>query len=205
MNKTKDEIISFGKLIYERGYNVSIDGNISVKVSDNEIYVTASGSRLGFLQEDDIVMVDADGNLLEGARKPTSERILHTNIYKERPDVGAVIHAHAPNSVALSMLDLNLVDNLYSAMAPIPVTEFAVPSTEESWLKLKPYVKDYQWAILQRHGVVCYEKDLLGAFLRLEGMEHYARTIIAAMSVDKNIQPLAEADKYRLLKSWGLA
>ncbi|MCQ2252801.1 MAG: class II aldolase/adducin family protein [Bacteroidales bacterium] len=205
MNKTKEEIISFGKLIYDRGYNVSIDGNISVKISDSEICVTASGSRLGFLEESDLVLVDEDGNLIEGDKRPTSERILHTNIYKERPDVRAVIHAHAPNSVALSMLGLDLVNNLYSAMAPIPITEFAVPSTEESWLKLKPYVKDYQWAILQRHGVVCYEKDLLGAFLRLEGMEHYARTLISAMSVDNSVKPLDEADKYRLLKSWGLA
>ncbi len=203
IEKKKKEIISFGKLIYDKGYNASIDGNISVRLSDTEILITASGTRLGFLTPDDLVITDYDGKLIKGSHRPSSETILHTGIYKERPDVNAVIHAHAPNSVALSMLDIDIENNLYAAMAPIPITEFAVPSTEESYEQMKPFIKKYNWGILRRHGVVTWEKDLLATFLRLEGMEHFAKIMMSALAVT-NVKPLPDNDKNRLLKSWGL-
>jgi L-fuculose-phosphate aldolase len=198
-----NEIIETGKLMYQKGYNVSIDGNISIRLSEKELLITASGTRLGFLTEKDIVVTDYDGNPLIEGKKATSEKILHTAIYKERADVNAVIHAHAPYSVALSMLDIDIENNLYATVAPIPVTKFAMPSSEESYLNMKPFIKDYNWGILQRHGVVTYEKDLLGAFLRLEGMEHLAKILIYAFSV-KDIKPLSADDKNRLLKFWGI-
>jgi L-fuculose-phosphate aldolase len=203
MQREVNEIIETGKLMYQKGYNVSIDGNISIRLSDKELLITASGSRLGFLTEDDIVITDYEGNLLKGNKKATSERVLHTQIYKERTDINAVIHAHAPHSIALSMLDIDIENNMYATVAPIPITKFAMPSSEESYLNMKPFIQNYNWGILQRHGVVTYEKDLLGAFLRLEGMEHLAKILIYAFSV-KKIEPLSTADKNKLLKSWGL-
>jgi len=197
------EIIETGKLMYQKGYNVSIDGNISVRLSDKELLITATGSRLGFLTEDDIVVTDYEGNLLEGNKKATSEKILHLGIYRDRDDVNAVIHAHAPYSVALSMLDIDIENNLYAAVAPIPITEFAMPSSEESYLNMKPYIKDYNWGILRRHGVVTYEKDLLGAFLRLEGMEHLAKILTYSFSV-RDVKPLSVEIKEKLLKFWGI-
>jgi len=203
MNHRKNEIIETGKLMYQKGYNVSIDGNISIRLSDRELLITASGTRLGFLTEDDIVVTDYDGNLLKGSKKATSEKVLHTQIYKERTDVNAVIHAHAPYSVALSMLDIDVENNLYATVAPIPITDFALPSSEESYLKIKPFIKNYNWSILQRHGIVAYEKDLLGAFLRLEGMEHFAKILLSALSV-KEVKPLSDENKNKLLKFWGI-
>ena len=203
MNREKNEIIETGKLMYQKGYNVSIDGNISIRLSDKELLITASGTRLGFLTEDDIVATDYDGNLLRGNKKATSEKVLHTQIYKERTDVNAIIHAHAPYSVALSMLDIDVENNLYATVAPIPITEFALPSSEESFLKMKPFIKNYNWSILQRHGVVTYEKDLLGAFLRLEGMEHFAKILLSALSVNE-VKPLSDENKNKLLKFWGI-
>jgi len=197
------EIIEIGKLMYQKGYNVSIDGNISVRLSDKELLFTATGARLGFLTEDDIVVTDYEGNLLKGSRRATSEKILHLQIYKEREDVNAVIHAHAPYSVALSMLDIDIENNLYATVAPIPITEFAMPSSEESYLNMKPYIKDYNWGILRRHGVVAYENNLLGAFLRLEGMEHLAKMLIYAFSV-KKVEPLSAEIKDKLLHFWGI-
>lgn len=203
MDKIKQEIIETGKLMYQKGYNVSIDGNISVRLPGKELMITATGTRLGFLTEEDIVVTDYDGNLLHGTKRATSEKVLHTQIYKERDDVNAVIHAHAPYCVALSMLDIDIENTLYATVSPIPITEFAMPSSEESYLKMKSFIKDYNWGILQRHGVVAYEKDLLGAFLRLEGMEHYAKMLIYAFSV-KEPNPLSEEYKDKLMRFWGL-
>ena len=89
-------------------------------------------------------------------------------------------------------------------MAPIPITEYAMPSSLESFEKLKPFLYDYNWAILKRHGVVTYEKDLLAAFLRLEGMEHFAKILISALSVDKGIKPLNNEIKNKLLNFFGI-
>jgi len=203
VREQKSEIIEIGKLMYQKGYNVSIDGNISVRLSDSELLITATGTRLGFLTDDDIVVTDYDGNLLKGNRKATSEKILHLQIYKEREDVNAVIHAHAPYSVALSMLDIDIENDLYATVAPIPITKFAMPSSEESYLNMKPYIKDYNWGILRRHGVVAYENNLLGAFLRLEGMEHLAKMLIYAFSV-KKVEPLSAEIKDKLLDFWGI-
>lgn len=199
----KNEIIEIGKLMYNKGYNVSIDGNISVRLSESKLLITATGTRLGFLTHEDIVITDYDGNLIDGKKRATSEKILHTNIYKQRPDVNAVIHAHAPHATALSMLNIDIENNLYAAMAPIPIAKFAVPSTQESYEQMKPFIKKYNWGILRRHGVVTWEKDLISAFLRLEGMEHFAKIMMTAWAVNP-IEPLAEDDKNRLLKSWGL-
>ena len=198
------EIKEISKLMYEKSYNVSIDGNISVRISENKILVTASGSRLGFLKDNDIVEVDINGNILNGNKKPTSELPLHTNIYKNRKDINAIIHAHAPNSIALSLIDIDIKNDLYINMAPIPITEYAMPSSIESFEKLRPFLYDYNWVILKRHGVVTYEKDLLSAFLRLEGMEHFAKIMTTALSINQKISPLDNNIKNELLTFFGI-
>lgn len=187
--------------MYDKGYNVSIDGNISCRLSNSEILITSTGARLGFLTNEDFSVIDLQANLLRG-KKFTSEYDLHLNIYKVREDINAVIHAHAPNCIALSCLNIDILNNIYITVASIPITEFGLPSSRESFEKLKPFVKDYNWAILKRHGAVTFEKDLLGAFLRLEGMEHFAKILISAMNVQKQLEPLPIEVKEKLEKFW---
>jgi L-fuculose-phosphate aldolase len=201
--RCREQILEFGKLIYDKGYNVSIDGNMSIRLSENEILITPTCSRIGFISFEDLVVIDYDGNLIRGTKKPTSEFLLHTNIYKNRSDINAVIHTHAPNCLALSLADIDIEKELYITVAPIPTTDFAMPSSPESFEKLKPFIKNYNWAILRRHGVVAYESDLLGAFLRLEGMEHLAKVLISAFNITKP-QPLSEKIKRKLLKFWNI-
>ncbi len=201
--KYRKQILEFGKLIYDKGYNVSIDGNISIRLSENEILITPTCSRIGFIPFDELVVIDYDGNLIRGNKKPTSEYLLHTNIYKERSDVNAVIHVHAPNCIALSLANIDIENQLYITVAPIPTTDFAMPSSPESYEKLKLFIQKYNWAILRRHGVVTYESDLLSAFLRLEGMELLAKILISALSISKP-EPLSEEIKMKLLKFWNI-
>ena len=141
--KYREQILEFGKLIYDKGYNVSIDGNISIRLSETEILITPTCSRIGFIPFDDLVVIDYNGNLIRGNKKPTSEYLLHTNIYKERSDVNAVIHVHAPNCIALSLANIDIEKKLYITVAPIPTTDFAMPSSPESFEKLKSVLSDY--------------------------------------------------------------
>lgn len=203
--KAAEEIIQIGKLIYDKGYNAGKDGNTSIRLDPQHILITKSGALLGFLTEEDCIVIDNNGNVFDNTKgKPSSETIMHTEIYRERTDVRAIIHAHAPYCISLSMLDLDTEKNLYAvSCGPIPITEIVLPSTEESWKKIQPFVKSHSKAILKRHGTVSWGKDLKTAFVKLEETEHFAKSLVNAMAV-KNVPPIAQEAKHRLLKNWRL-
>ena len=203
IEQAKTEIIRFGRLIYDKGYNAGKDGNISIRIDSEHIIITASGTLLGFLNDEDFVIVDNNGNSLNfNKNRPSSEVIMHTGIYSERPDINAVIHAHAPYCISLSMLDIDTENNLYSVSSgPVPITEIALPSTSESWDKIKPFVKKRSKAILRRHGAVAWGKDLTTAFVKLEETEYFAKSLVNALAV-KNVSPVEEETKQKLLKMW---
>lgn len=205
MNSVAQEIIQIGKLIYDKGYNAGKDGNISVRLDKDHIMITASGALLGFLTNDDLIIVNNNGDPVdETTKKPSSEIILHTEIYKERSDINAVIHAHAPYSIALSMLDIDIEHHLYSTAAgPIPITETALPSCSDSWDKIQPFVKKRSKAILKRHGLVAWSKDLMTAFVKLEETEHFAKSLVHAFAV-KQIEPISQEIQDKLFITWGI-
>lgn len=205
IEKVKQEIISFGKLIYDKGYNAGKDGNISVRLDANRILITCSGALLGFLTDDDFVVVDNDGKpVWKGTKKPSSEIVMHIGIYRERPDVNAVIHAHAPYCISLSMLDVDTLNDIYAVSAgPLPITEIAFPSTPDSWEKIKPYVKERSKAILKRHGMVAWGKDLTTAFVKLDETEHFAKIMVNSLSV-KSVKPVDKEIKQQLFKYWNI-
>lgn len=204
MKKTIDEIIKMGKLLYDKGYNAGKDGNISVRLDSGHILITTSGALLGFLTEDDFVVIDNDGNWVGNNKKPSSESVMHLGVYDERPDVNAVIHAHAPYCISISMFDIDTENEIYAVSSgPIPITETALPSTIESWEKIKPFVKDRSKAILRRHGAVSWGKDLMTAFVKLEETEHFAKSLVNALSV-KNVNPVDKETKQKLFKLWGI-
>ena len=96
----REEICGVCRLLYERGYVVSNDGNVSVRVEDGKILITPSGVGKGRMTPDMLVLCDLEGVILEGDRPPSSESKMHLMIYRERPDVRAVVHAHPPFSTA---------------------------------------------------------------------------------------------------------
>lgn len=200
-----EKIMAIGKLIYDKGYNAGKDGNISIRIDSERILITTSGALLGFLSEKDLVLVDNNGKMIDAnGKKPSSEVILHMGIYKERPDVNAVIHAHAPFCISLSMLDIDTENDIYAVSAgPLPITEIALPSTSDSFEKIKPFVKNRSKAILRRHGAVSWGKDLMTAFVKLEETEHFAKSLVNALAV-KDIQPVPEEIRQELFDLWGM-
>jgi L-fuculose-phosphate aldolase len=200
---TRDELVRIAHLIYERGYNVSIDGNVSARLPDGTILITPSGAHNGFVTADQLVVMDRDGNVVRGQGRASSERILHLEAYRVRPDVGAVIHAHAPHALAASLAGIDLMQIVVS-VAPVPTTEYARPSSAESAERMRPFLRGYDWGILPRHGVVTMGPDLWSAFLRLEGLEHYAHVVLLAHATGRPIAPLSDDRQTELLRFWGL-
>lgn len=198
----RQELTRISHLLYERGYNVSIDGNVSWRLDDGTLLMTPTGVHLGFTRPRDLVITRPDGTLLRGDRAPTSEYRLHVELHRTRPDCRCVVHAHAPYAIAASMAGVDLHET-YMTVAPVPTTEYARISSAQSPAVLRPFMEHYNWAILPRHGVVAWAGSAWDAFLRVEGLEHYAKTMMAARACGP-IEPLTAERRIELLTFWGL-
>ncbi len=200
--KARQELTRVSHLLYERGYNVSIDGNVSWRLDDGTLLITPTGAHLGFMRPQDLVVARPDGSLLRGDRAPTSEYRLHVELHRTRPDCRCVVHAHAPYTIAASIAGLSMHET-YMTMAPVPTTEYARISSEQSPAVLRPFMADYNWAILPRHGVVAWASSIWDAFLRVEGLEHSAKVLMAARACGP-LEPLSHEKRIELLTFWGL-
>lgn len=125
------EILDAGRKIYQRGLVAANDGNLSVRVGDNALWVTPTGVSKGAMTEDMLVKLSLDGTVLEGTRKPSSETKMHLRIYQENPAVRAVVHAHPPAATAFAAaglpLDRPVLQEAVVQLGTVPVAPFACP------------------------------------------------------------------------------
>lgn len=179
-------ICSTARTIWERGLGAAGDGNLSVRLDRDRVLTTPSASHKGKLRPADLVVVDLDGRV-RGAGKPSSELVLHLAAYRERPDVGAVIHAHPPHAVALQMAGIPLselyVSELIFAFGQPATAPYTTPTTSEVGAVLGGYLRCHDVVMMPRHGSVSVGPDLDTAFLRLDALEHSARIALLAHSV----------------------
>lgn len=196
------ELARVARLIYERGYNVSIDGNLSFRLDDGRLLMTPSGVHNGFIAPEDFVITSPDGELIEGDRRPTSEYRLHVELHNARPDCRCVVHVHSPYALSASLAGVDLHES-WVTVAPVPTTAYARIASERSAEVLRPYMADYNWALLPRHGVVAWASTPWDAFLRVEGLEHYAKVVMTARACGP-ITPMTAVQREELLALWGL-
>lgn len=172
-------IVACGKLLYERGYIVAGDGNISIRLEGGSILTTPAGLNKGSLKEEWLVRVSTSGEKLEGEKEPSSELKMHLAAYKARPDINAVVHAHPPIATAFAcsnrQLNKALVAELVLTLGTIPTAPFGTPSTDEVPNSLKDYIIDHDGMLLANHGVLALGTDLVAAFNNMETIEHFAK------------------------------
>lgn len=180
----RTELVHVGKLLYEREYNAGKDGNLSCRLSDDEILITPSGVHKGFLDAADLVVMDLQGLKLRGVGAPTSEYRVHARIYQVRNDIRCVIHVHAPYALAVSLAGVDL-RRTYVTAPPVPTTDYAPPSSARCPEVLEPYLGDYDAAILPRHGLVAWADSPWNAFVRIEGIEHLAKAVLTAAATGR--------------------
>src|SRR5688572_7184631 len=175
------EIVNVGKLLYERSYVVSSDGNISVRLDDGRIVATPTMICKGRMSEDSLAVTDANGKPLTD-RKPSSELQMHLLIYRERPDVKAVCHAHPPHGTAFAVaglaIDQPILSEVILTLGCVPLASYGTPSTEELTREMQPFVQHHNALLMANHGAVAYGTDLWQAFDRLETLEHTAKIAI---------------------------
>ena len=180
LKEIKQEIIKYGKLAGEKNFTPGYSGNISARFGD-KILITSSGSANGYLSEDELVLMDFDGNLVEGSKKPSSEKMLHVEFYKQRPDVNYIIHVHSPflSTFACCHIPLDepiMAENVFY-FGQIPLAEYGLPSSMDLVEKTAKYFKDYDAVLMANHGFIVGDKTIKDAFLKLELAESYAQVV----------------------------
>ncbi len=183
----RDQITEIIKRIYNAKLTTTSGGNISIRDSEGNIWVTPSAIDKGTLQRKDIVCVKSDGSV-SGHYKPSSEFPFHKAIYKARPDIKAVIHAHPPALVSFSIVrrlpNMNIIPQAKHICGPIGYAPYAIPGGEELGRKIaSEFDKGFDAVIMENHGTVVGGTDLKDAYVRFETLEFSARTIINASTI----------------------
>lgn len=204
----REAVCRVGKLLYDRGYVAANDGNISVRVGEGRLLITPSGVSKGRMTPDMLLVTDLDGTVIEGNRHPSSEGKMHLEVYRGRPDVNAVVHAHPPVSTAFAVcrrgLETPYLSELVAGLGQVPCTpSFAMLSTEEVPQSVRPYLADHNALLLANHGALAWGGDLWEAFDRLETVEHTAKIVLNAQLLGGGV-PLTEEEVERLQSLRGM-
>jgi len=194
------EIVAIGKLVYQKGWIAANDGNISIRLADGRILCTPTNVSKGMMDEDDLIICDCEGNKLEGRRERTSELAMHMTIYRMRPDVEAVLHAHPPVATGFAVagraLDLALLPEVVIGLGSVPLAKYGLPGTPELTAGMLDLIPKYDAILMANHGCVSYGLTVQQAFFRMEVVEHYARiTLVAELLGGPKVLPRAEVCK----------
>ncbi len=183
----RQSIVQVGRLMYDKDLICGIDGNISARLDEERLLITPSGLPKGLLTEDQLLVVTMDGvpmgsnEALRQGLKPTSELPMHLEVYRQRPDVEAVVHAHPPLAVTLSIagipMSLNVLPEVMLMLGRIPTAPYSLPSSEENATAIRTLIRDHDAIILERHGSLTVGDSPMQAFMRLESVEQNARIL----------------------------
>ena len=199
----KKLLVEIGRRVWARGYVAANDGNFSVRLSENRILTTPTGVSKGFMSTEMIVKVDAQGKVIEGSHryKPSSELPMHLEVYRQRPDVQAVVHAHPPYATSFAVagipLDRCVLPEAVLTLGAVPVAPFALPSTEEVPLSIRELIRETDVILLENHGALTVGPDFQSAYFKMETLEHAAHIIWNALQLGK-VNELSAENRDRL-------
>ena len=181
------EIIKTAIMLHHKNMLAACDGNISYRYDDNTILITPSGKPKFLLEEKDIAVIDINGKVIKG--KPSSEMLMHLEVYKMRADAKAVVHAHPPTAVAYSIAHPDADEipgksfsELILAVGKLPIVPFQMPGSLEMGTALHPYIKNSKVMVLARHGAISFGEDLIEAYSGIERLEHSCEILLKAKS-----------------------
>jgi L-fuculose-phosphate aldolase len=199
------DIVEVGRRMYARGYTASNDGNISVRVGDDRLLMTPKSVCKGFMTPDMMCVTDLTGKKIQGDRDPSSEMLMHLEVYRQRPDVKAVVHAHPPTATGFAVagipLDRAVLAEVLTTLGSIPLAEYATPSTAELPDAVRKYIKAHDGMLLANHGALTVGGDLFSAYYKMETIEHFAKiSLVARMLGGENLISREEVKRLQDLR-----
>ena len=204
------DIVEVGRRMYARGYTASNDGNISVRLGADRLLMTPKSVCKGFMTPEMMCITDMDGRKLQGDRDPSSEMQMHLEVYRQRPDVQAVVHAHPPTATGFAVagipLDRAVLAEVLTTLGSIPIAEYATPSTKALPEAVRKYIKAHDGMLLANHGALTVGADLFGAYYKMETIEHFAHiSLVARMLGRENLLSREEVMRLQDLRgSYGI-
>jgi L-fuculose-phosphate aldolase len=200
--QSRREIVQFGRMMHERGYVSAMDGNLSVRLDEGRILCTPTAMCKGMMRPQDMVLVDPEGRRLAGLRNVSSEIGMHLLIYRLRPDVRGVVHAHPTTATGFAAagmaLDKPLVSEVVIGLGSIPLAKYGTPGTPELAEALEPFVSEYDAILMANHGVVTYGDSLSQAYMKMESVEHFAQITLVTHVLGRQ-EPLGNEELEKLL------
>jgi L-fuculose-phosphate aldolase len=200
--KHREEIVRYGRMLHGRGFVAAMDGNLSVRLDTKRLLVTPTGLSKGAMRAADLVVVDPEGKQVAGRRNVTSEIGMHLLIYRMRPDVRAIVHAHPPTATGFAAAGMALTEPLVCevviGLGCIPLARYGTPGTSELAQTLEPFVPNYDAILMSNHGVVAYADTLEHAYMKMETVEHFAQIALVTHLLGRQ-QPLKEGEVEKLL------
>lgn len=204
------DIVEICERLHGRNMLAAADGNISFRISDDEILITPSGIAKAFMNAEQMAVINLKGEVLVG--NPSTERLMHLEIYRTTPKAQAIIHAHPPTAIAwsiaapeLTKLPSDCLSEVILATGDIPFVPYARPGTDQMGAVLKPFLPKHQALILRNHGAVAWGADLEEAYRGMERIEHSAQILAMAKQIGK-LTPLPKEEieyLYELRKKIG--
>jgi L-fuculose-phosphate aldolase len=196
----RDDITQVGKLMFDKGWIAANDGNITIRLEENLILATPTGVSKGMIMPGDLILCDLDGNKLCGERECTSEMAMHLTIYRLRPDIRSVLHAHPPVATGFATagraLNLGLLPEIVIRLGSVPLCDYGLPGTPARTEGMLPYIPKYEALLMANHGVVCYGTDVFDAYFKMESVEHFARiALVAELLGGPKVLPRVEIQK----------
>src|SRR5213595_4250697 len=205
------DIVEVGRRMYARGYTASNDGNISVRLGTDRLLMTPKSVCKGFMTPDMMCITDLTGRKLEGDRDPSSEMQMHLEVYRQRSDAQAVVHAHPPIATGFAVagipLDRAVLAEVITTLGSVPIAEYATPSTRDLPEAVRKYVKAHDGMLLANHGALTMGTDLFAAYYKMETIEHFAHiSLVARMLGGENLISREEVVRLQALRgTYGIA
>lgn len=206
-NDTAEAIVEICRALNARNFLAAADGNVSVRLSDEEILITPAGLNKSRVRPADMAVLTLDNEVVSG--NPSSERLMHLEVYRRCPKAKAVVHAHPPVAIAwtiarpeLSELPAECMSELILAVGRVPVVPYARPGTSEMGTNLHPFLPACRALVLARHGALSWGESLEEAYNGIERIEHSAVILKAAHELGGlSALPATEVEELRMLRA----
>ena len=201
------DIVEAGRRMYARGYVASNDGNISARLDDTRLMTTPKSVSKGFMTPDMMVIVDYEGHKVSGERDASSELPMHLEIYRNRPDVNGVVHAHPPLATGFAVAGIPLtravLAEVITTLGSIPIAEYGTPSTAELPEAVRKYIKAHDGMLLANHGAVTCGPSVMAAYYKMETIEHFAKiSLVARLLGRENLISREEVERLQGLRGY---
>ncbi len=186
------ELCEIGRRLYARQFAAGNDGNLSCRLSEGVVICTPTLISKGFMKPTDLCKVDLHGRLLSGRRQPTSEILMHLEIYRHDPSAGAVVHCHPPHATAFAVtrerIPSGILPEVEIFLGDVPRVEYRTPGTADFAAAIRPYVGQANTVLLSNHGTVSWGPTLERAWWNTEILDAYCRILLLARQVGSPVR-----------------